>query len=130
MRRTAWIGWSFLAFALGSTVVLSTVMRNLGSTDCRRERSDFIAIECALEKYAEIHAGAHPTSLDELVRPDGFGQTLLNGPRLPRDPWGRPYRYEPPDAEFDFPRIWSCGKDGLPGGTGDDAEIGNWMWRD
>jgi general secretion pathway protein G len=48
---------------------------------------------------------------------------------VPRDPWGRAYRYEPPDEEFAFPRIWTYGEDGLPGGTEDDADFGNWTRR-
>ncbi len=52
-----------------------------------------------------------------------------NGPYLkksvPLDPWGQPYVYSIPGqkAEFD---LLSYGKDGRPGGTGDNADITNW----
>jgi general secretion pathway protein G len=45
--------------------------------------------------------------------------------RLPKDPWGRDYRYLNPGryGEID---IYSLGADGEPGGDGNDADIGNW----
>src|SRR5262245_23234182 len=50
-----------------------------------------------------------------------------NGPYLkkavPVDPWGRPYSYRTPGQKSEF-EIGSYGKDGKPGGTGDDADIG------
>jgi general secretion pathway protein G len=50
-----------------------------------------------------------------------------NGPYLqggvPVDPWKDPYVYAPPGNGSDEPVITSLGKDGKPGGTGDDADI-------
>jgi len=45
--------------------------------------------------------------------------------RLLRDPWGNEYQYLNPgqNGEID---IFSYGADGLPGGEGINAEIGNW----
>ena len=45
--------------------------------------------------------------------------------RLPKDPWGRDYRYLNPwrHGEID---VYSLGADGEPGGEGNDADIGNW----
>ena len=42
---------------------------------------------------------------------------------LPNDPWGRPYVYRTPGqrAEFD---LFSYGRDGKAGGSGEDADIG------
>ncbi len=39
------------------------------------------------------------------------------------DPWGRPYVYRLPGKKSDF-EIFSNGRDGQPGGTGEDADIG------
>jgi general secretion pathway protein G len=36
------------------------------------------------------------------------------------DGWGRPYQYESDGGSV---RIWTWGRDGLPGGTGADADI-------
>lgn len=46
--------------------------------------------------------------------------------RLPKDPWGREYRYLAPgqNGEVD---IYCFGADGEKGGENNDADIGNWM---
>jgi general secretion pathway protein G len=68
---------------------------------------------------------ARPTSPPEPLRyPEGG---YLRRTKLPEDPWGQPYNYAAPGTNnphsFD---VWSWGADGSPGGTGDDADIGNW----
>ena len=45
--------------------------------------------------------------------------------RLPKDPWGRDYRYLNPGRHGEID-IFSLGADGEPGGEGNDADIGNW----
>jgi general secretion pathway protein G len=45
--------------------------------------------------------------------------------RLPKDPWGRDYRYLSPGRHGEFD-VFSLGADGEPGGEGNDADIGNW----
>ena len=51
-----------------------------------------------------------------------------NGPYLrkavPLDPWGKPYVYKQPGAKGDFDLL-SYGKDGQPGGSGENADITN-----
>ena len=47
---------------------------------------------------------------------------------IPVDPWGTPYQYLNPgvhsaDGSYD---LYSLGADGLPGGEGNAADIGNW----
>jgi general secretion pathway protein G len=39
---------------------------------------------------------------------------------IPDDGWGRPYHYESDGGSV---RIWTLGRDGLPGGTGADADL-------
>lgn len=46
--------------------------------------------------------------------------------RLPIDPWGNPYQYLNPGLHGELDII-SLGADGAPGGTGNDADIGNWI---
>ena len=52
-----------------------------------------------------------------------------NGPYLqktvPLDPWGKPYQYKSPGERGEFD-LWSFGKDGQPGGTGEAADITSW----
>lgn len=45
--------------------------------------------------------------------------------RLPKDPWGREYRYLNPGRHGEID-VYSLGADGEPGGEGNDADIGNW----
>jgi general secretion pathway protein G len=45
--------------------------------------------------------------------------------RLPLDPWQRPYLYLSPGEKGDID-IYTLGANGVPGGEGIDADIGNW----
>ena len=49
-------------------------------------------------------------------------------PELPMDPWGRPYLYLNPaelgGGEYD---LYSLGADGVTGGEGQNADLGNWQ---
>ena len=41
------------------------------------------------------------------------------------DPWGRPYQYRVPGLHGPYD-LFTLGADGKEGGTGDDADVGNW----
>ena len=45
--------------------------------------------------------------------------------RLPKDPWGNPYQYLNPGVHSEID-VFSFGADGVPGGEGNDADIGSW----
>lgn len=45
--------------------------------------------------------------------------------RLPKDPWGRDYLYLNP-GQHGAIDIYSLGSDGVAGGDGNSADIGNW----
>ena len=45
---------------------------------------------------------------------------------VPKDPWGNPYQYANPGTHGEID-VYSYGSDGKPGGTGNDADIGNWQ---
>lgn len=45
--------------------------------------------------------------------------------RLPLDPWGKPYQYLSPGLRGEID-VFSFGADGIAGGEGQDADIGNW----
>jgi general secretion pathway protein G len=45
---------------------------------------------------------------------------------VPHDPWGHPYVYVVPGTHNNDFDLMSYGKDGQPGGTGENADIGNW----
>jgi len=46
---------------------------------------------------------------------------------IPLDPWGRPYVYKSPaDVNVQGYDLLTYGRDGQPGGTGEDADITSW----
>lgn len=45
--------------------------------------------------------------------------------KLPKDPWGREYLFLSPGENADID-IYTLGRDGQPGGEGEDADVGNW----
>ena len=79
----------------------------------------------------KLEIGRYPSSqegLEGLIKNPG-NVANWNGPYLrkevPLDPWGHPYVYVSPGAHVDID-IVSYGKDGQPGGTGENADITNW----
>ena len=45
--------------------------------------------------------------------------------KLPKDPWGHPYQYLNPGVRGEID-VFSLAADGQAGGSGNDADIGNW----
>jgi general secretion pathway protein G len=86
------------------------------------------AIEKALEQY-RLDTRRFPTTEQGLTvlvsRP--ANEPNWNGPYLkktpPSDPWGRPFVYRAPGQKGEF-ELFSYGRDGKPGGNGEDADIG------
>lgn len=79
-----------------------------------------------------LDIGRYPATaegLNLLVAADPKSVTGWAGPYLggglPKDPWGRPYVYEPPGGEGATPKVYSYGSDGKSGGTGNAADIYN-----
>jgi general secretion pathway protein G len=100
----------------------------IGKSEVNAARAQIDALEKALDQY-RLDTGGYPNA--EL----GLGALLArpnNEPKwagpylkkaLPPDPWGRPYVYRP-TGQGSF-AIISYGKDGQPGGTGENADISN-----
>ena len=44
---------------------------------------------------------------------------------VPPDPWGKPYNYRQPGEHGEFDLV-SLGKDGQPGGEGENADVTSW----
>lgn len=88
------------------------------------------AFDRALDTY-RIDVGHYPFSDQGLsalvIRPDN--EKKWRGPYLqkevPLDPWGHSYLYRLPGPNGAEYQILSYGKDGQPGGNGDDADISN-----
>ncbi len=115
------------------SVVAPTVLNSADDARIQKAQADFKAIETALKIY-RLDNYVYPTTeqgLVALIEPS----TLEPEPRsfkeggylqeMPMDPWGREYLYMSPgeNSEVD---IFSYGADGLPGGEGQNADLGNW----
>lgn len=96
-------------------------------TVCPKWRADVMSIEFAAEEFAHDHAGRWPAQLADLLSPGQDGHPYIERGGWLADPWKRPYQYEPPRDPGDPPRIWTLGRDGKPGGSGEDEDCGNWM---
>lgn len=102
----------------------------LGKAEVKAARSQIDAIEKALDQY-RLDVGRYPSTdqgLNALVaQPAGvqrwMGPYLKKG--VPMDPWSKPYVYKSP-GEHGEVDVLSYGRDGAPGGSGEDADIGNW----
>lgn len=87
--------------------------------------SDIESIDDALEHYALNNSGWYPDSLEVLVTPDVNGATYLKATKLPQDPWGRDYVYELQSSGRQMSKLYTLGRDGRAGGTGEDADVDN-----
>lgn len=98
---------------------------NLALARNGRLLADIVTLESALAEYAINNAGIYPDSLEPLITPDVNGATYLAKRGIPKDPWGREYRYEPPRSGRPDPRVFTLGRDDQAGGTGEDADVDN-----
>lgn len=87
-------------------------------------------LEQGLDQY-RLDVGAYPTTqegLNALMSNPG-GAEKWDGPYLkkglPNDPWGKPYHYQSPGSHGEYD-LFSYGRDGSPGGEGEDKDVTNW----
>jgi general secretion pathway protein G len=103
----------------------------VGKAEVKTAKAQIDALGKALDIY-RLDTGHYPPGdigLKALMaKPDN--ETKWSGPYLkkevPLDPWGRPYQYKQPGEHGDYDLL-SLGKDGQPGGEGENADIGNWQ---
>jgi general secretion pathway protein G len=113
-----------IAMILGGAIFM---MRGIGdAAKLKQVDADFKSLDSALQMY-KLNAGTYPTTAQGLgALVDRPGSTPVPRrwvqvmPKLPNDPWGKPYRYRFPGKkrsnEFE---IISSGPDGLDN-TADD----------
>ncbi len=130
-RRTLWILLGSLAlFAILVVWMLYHFVLGPGlmSNVTKQRRADaqntILALSQALEGWSSRNLGRYPDSLALLLVPDANGRAPLGDVReVPRDPWGHEFQYAPPTPGQLRPTLRSLGRDGLPGGSGEDADI-------
>src|SRR4051794_2446991 len=102
----------------------------LGKSEVTIAKAQIEAFEKSLDTY-RLDVGRYPSTeegLAALLAAPAYGAAKWNGPylkkALPPDPWGHAYQYRAPGSKAEF-EIVSLGRDGQPGGSGQDADIGN-----
>lgn len=119
----------FIVLLLGvfATLFVPTAIETVLEAKIAQAKNAITAIESACQNYAIANSGHYPGSLEELVMPDEMGFTFLKGEKVPFDPWGNEYLYEPPGAGRSLPTISCLGSDGASGGEGDARDFDNHM---
>lgn len=111
-------------------IVGPKLFKNIGKSEVKAAKAQIDSLGKALDQY-RLDTGHYPTTeqgLNSLVTKPA-SESKWEGPYLtkavPVDPWGRPYLYKNPGEHGDYD-LFSYGKDGQVGGSGDAADIVNW----
>jgi general secretion pathway protein G len=88
----------------------------VGKSEVQVARAQIDSLEKALDHY-RLENRRYPTSEEGLAAIGPFMKKAV-----PNDPWGRPYVYRAAaNGEFE---LFSFGRDGKAGGSGEDADVG------
>jgi general secretion pathway protein G len=90
----------------------------VGKSETQVARAQIESLEKALDHY-RLDNRRYPTNEEGLA---AIGPYLKKA--LPNDPWGKPYVYRVPGQNGGEFELFSYGRDGKAGGTGEDADIG------
>ncbi|MCA0403181.1 MAG: GspG family T2SS major pseudopilin variant LspG [Proteobacteria bacterium] len=114
-----------------ASIVVPKIINRPDEARIVKAKQDVSAIQNALDLY-KLDNGSYPTTDQGLAAlvvkpesnpiPQDWKQYLKS---LPKDPWGRDYLYLNPGQHSEID-IFTLGADGQEGGTGVNAEIGNW----
>jgi general secretion pathway protein G len=113
-----------------AAIIVPKVMSRPDEARVVAARADIAALNQALKLY-RLDNTIYPTTeqgLGALVQRPTTQPQPLNWKtggyldRLPRDPWGRDYRYLSPGVQAEID-VFSLGADGQPGGEGVNADI-------
>lgn len=117
-----------------ASIVVPKIISRPDEARAVKAKQDVLAIQNALDLY-KLDNGVYPTTDQGLMalvekptsnpEPRDWKQYLKS---LPKDPWNRDYLYLNPGEHGDVD-VFTEGADGQPGGTGIDADIGNWDAR-
>jgi general secretion pathway protein G len=102
----------------------------IGKSEVKVARAQIEALGKALDQY-RLDLGRYPSTDEGLAALNNkpAGDARWSGPYLgkavPRDPWGHDYAYRAPGEHGDYDLL-SWGRDGRPGGSGEDADLVSW----
>lgn len=102
-----------------AAIIVPKVMDRPDTARMVKAKTDIRAIESALNLY-KLDNFNYPSTEEGL---EALVPRYID--RLAKDPWGNPYLYLSPGLHGEMD-VYTLGADGLQGGTGKDADIGNW----
>ena len=121
--------------AILAGLVAPLVFRNVGDAKLSAAKAQIELFALALDTY-RLDNDYYPSTAQGLAalrdRPTGDPAARnWRGPYLrkaiPLDPWGRPYVFKSPgEVNHDSYDLLSYGRDGQPGGTGEDQDVTSW----
>ena len=104
--------------------------QQIGKSEVKIARAQIDGLQKSLDQY-RLDAGHYPTTEQGLaaLRLAPADEAHWQGPYLskqvPKDPWGREYVYRSPGEHGEYD-LYSLGRDGRPGGSGDAQAIVSW----
>ncbi|SKC95623.1 type II secretion system protein G [Burkholderia sp. CF099] len=111
-------------------LVAPRYFEQIGKSNTKIARAQIESLGKALDQF-RLDVGAYPTTEEGL-------QALMTKPQdaphwsgpylqkaVPPDPWDRPYQYRAPGEHSDYD-LYSYGKDGQPGGAGENSDVTSW----
>ena len=119
-----------LILAISAALIVPRLISRAGEAKIAKAASDIATLSSALSQF-RLDCDRFPTTeegLDALrTQPsDVKGWRVYLEKPIPADPWGNPYVYEyPGSGGEDTYTLLSYGKDGAPGGEGENQDIGN-----
>ena len=102
----------------------------IGKSEVKAARAQIDALQKSLDQY-RLDVGRYPGTEQGLAvlvtkpadEPKWGGPYLSKA--VPKDPWGNDYQYRSPGEHGEYDLL-SYGRDGRPGGEGEDADLGSW----
>ena len=116
-----------------AALIVPNVLGRLDQARVTAARSDINTLMGALNTY-KLDNQRYPNAeqgLNALLAKPTAGAIPPNWrgpyiPKLPNDPWDRPYLYANPGLKGEID-VYSFGADGVTGGEGNNADIGSWQ---
>lgn len=116
-----------------AALIVPNVLGRLDQARVTAARSDINTLMGALNTY-KLDNQRYPTAeqgLQALLTKPSSGPIPPNWrgpyiPKLPNDPWDRPYLYANPGLKGEID-VYSFGADGVTGGEDTNADIGSWQ---
>jgi general secretion pathway protein G len=102
----------------------------IGKSEVKAARAQIDALQKSLDQY-RLDVGHYPSTEQGLAalftkpgdEPKWAGPYLAKA--VPKDPWGHDYQYRSPGEHGEYDLL-SYGRDGRPGGQGEDDDLTSW----